>query len=245
MTIINPADREVRSVIQFLRETNPVDCEERSVIQFLKETNPVDCEVCSAIRILKENNAADCEERSMIRFLQETNHVDCEVCSVILILKETNPADCEVRSVNRFLKRKDIRPSKIRRHLVEVYGKGVVNMRNVPKWCRFFNGEAETCSPTRGLNARLLSPRISKIKPTPTLAKTGASLPMSYMKFSRMSGNLPSTRLSQFNSDAEQFEPDAFQYPRKRRQAEVKEIVADWLNEQTADCYDEGILKSA
>jgi histone-lysine N-methyltransferase SETMAR len=52
----------------------------------------------------------------------------------------TNPTDYEVLLVFRFLSTKNIRPTKIRCQLVEVYGEGVMNKGNVCKWCCLFNG---------------------------------------------------------------------------------------------------------
>jgi hypothetical protein len=53
----------------------------------------------------------------------------------------TNPADCEVHSLIRFLNAKNICPDKIHRQLAKVYGEGVMNERNVCKWCHLFNEE--------------------------------------------------------------------------------------------------------
>jgi hypothetical protein len=50
-----------------------------------------------------------------------------------------NPTDCDVRSVIRFLNTRNIRPAEIHRHLVEVYGEGVMNKGNMRKLCRSFN----------------------------------------------------------------------------------------------------------
>jgi hypothetical protein len=49
-------------------------------------------------------------------------------------------------------------------------------------------------------------------------------------------------RLSQFNSDTEEFVPDGFaECPQMNKAQEVKETVPDWLNGLAADLYDEEI----
>jgi len=47
----------------------------------------------------------------------------------------SNPADCEVRGVIRFLQTENVRPSKIHRRLLAVYGEHVTNAASVRKWC--------------------------------------------------------------------------------------------------------------
>jgi hypothetical protein len=53
-------------------------------------------------------------------------------------MKIENPATCDVRMVIQFLKAKIVRPAKIHRKIVEVYGEGAINERSVRKWCRLF-----------------------------------------------------------------------------------------------------------
>ena len=56
----------------------------------------------------------------------------------------SNPADCEVRGVFRFLQAENVRPSKIHRRLVAVYGEHVMNAASVRKWCTMFkNGRKD------------------------------------------------------------------------------------------------------
>jgi hypothetical protein len=52
----------------------------------------------------------------------------------------TNPADWNVCLAIRFLNTKNIRSAKIHHQFVKVYGEGVMNKRNVRKWCHLFNG---------------------------------------------------------------------------------------------------------
>jgi hypothetical protein len=54
--------------------------------------------------------------------------------------KIENSTDCEVRAVIRFLNAQNVRPIKIYRQLIAVYGKGEMNDSDVRKWwCRIFN----------------------------------------------------------------------------------------------------------
>jgi hypothetical protein len=77
---------------------------------------------------------------------------------------------------------KNIHPVEIHHKPVKVYGKGVMIEGNVRK---------------HDLDACLSSPRM------PTFVKTGDLLIISFMKFSHMFRDMPSTRLSQFNSHTE------------------------------------------
>ena len=56
----------------------------------------------------------------------------------------SNPANCEVRGVIRFLQAEKVRPSEIHQRLVAVYGKHVMNVVCVRKWCTMFrNGRRD------------------------------------------------------------------------------------------------------
>ena len=56
----------------------------------------------------------------------------------------SNPTECEVRGVIRFLQPENVRPSKIHRRLVAVYGEHVMNANSVRKWCTVFrNGRTD------------------------------------------------------------------------------------------------------
>jgi hypothetical protein len=72
-------------------------------------------------------------------------------------------------------------------------------------------GEGQMWTMKCDLDTSLSSLRISKTGLMLMFAKTGSSLLMSCMKFSHMFCDLPSTRLSQFNSDKEKIVPDGFQ----------------------------------
>jgi len=48
------------------------------------------------------------------------------------------PAWCEVRAVIRFLNAKGVKPIKIHRQLMEVYGESCMDVKNVHKWCKEF-----------------------------------------------------------------------------------------------------------
>jgi hypothetical protein len=48
----------------------------------------------------------------------------------------------EAHLVIQFFKVKNIHPAKIHHQLVDMYGEGVMNKENVPKWC-WFNGRRE------------------------------------------------------------------------------------------------------
>ncbi|GBM20158.1 hypothetical protein AVEN_5683-1 [Araneus ventricosus] len=52
-----------------------------------------------------------------------------------------HPADCEVRSVIRFLNAKNVKPAKIHRQLIEIYGENLMTDGMVRKWVRQFNDE--------------------------------------------------------------------------------------------------------
>lgn len=51
----------------------------------------------------------------------------------------TIPVDCEEQLVIRFLNVKNIHPAEIQCQLVEVYGEGIMNERNVHTWYPLFN----------------------------------------------------------------------------------------------------------
>ncbi|GBL87764.1 hypothetical protein AVEN_81365-1 [Araneus ventricosus] len=55
------------------------------------------------------------------------------------IADPADPAECEVRSVIRFLNAKNVKPTEIRRQLVEIYGENVMTDGMVRKWVRQFN----------------------------------------------------------------------------------------------------------
>jgi len=62
----------------------------------------------------------------------------------------SNPADCEVRGMIRFLQAENVRPNKIHRRLVAIYGDHVMNAASVRKWCTTFrNGRTDVYAAER------------------------------------------------------------------------------------------------
>jgi hypothetical protein len=96
-------------------------------------------------------------------------------------------------------------------------------------------GKGQMCTVKRYLYTSLSSSRISRTGLILMFVKEGISLLMSFMKFSHMFCGLSSTRLSQFNSNTEEYVPDEFQ-----ECPQMNTAVMDWLNGPAADFYDEG-----
>jgi transposase len=68
-----------------------------------------------------------------------------------------SPAKCEVRSIIRFLDTKGVRPAKVHKQIVAVYGT-VMNRQNVTKWCsEFSKGRTDVHDEQRSSRPSLIS----------------------------------------------------------------------------------------